>query len=557
MVTADTKASGSFAKLSKFSPRVSPKSERTKTLIQQNELSNKSKTSIPSPLQAEHRLQSPTMLRVTSLVQWLPKLAFKSRKAADLVPKNEDGSRVSTRRPSESSQSSLSSANSMQLAANDVSPSGDVQRYPLDVEKQLYELSYKKLCQPKRALGQQVAVSNLMLWYMAISTQSNSSSEYGGSPCVSQSEQTLSSICAQARLQAKTSSKEGVMSLSWMLSKYMDSLKKRKRASNMNPREGMVAASAAQKPTKLQRRRSISAPASEKLALVESPLADDSGQLVSPPLPAVESGLDSESVNFILEKEKADQAKLKSKKKARRKANQHRRCKSFEDDKLSPGSVTECSVLDDDVRKEAKKSSSKKPRSKLKSSKKDYASFENSLSEDVSSFLLDERRANVPPFHQTDDTMQSFSLLDSVTNSMDNGGSARYIEGSYGDSSISYGFDNQCRVYNSVPLSPMQDVIYANDASYDTHSLHSHHSVASAPPALYASSIVSESVPEQTLYSRDRDSIGGYNGHYSSESFVTSVPFDDRQFLETLYSFSFPLNQSSLANSRNNIKSTR
>ena len=47
----------------------------------------------------------------------------------------------------------------------------DYARYPLHVERALYRLSHFKLANPRRALGDQVMISNLMFWYLSVVNQ--------------------------------------------------------------------------------------------------------------------------------------------------------------------------------------------------------------------------------------------------------------------------------------------------------------------------------------------------------------------------------------------------
>lgn len=44
----------------------------------------------------------------------------------------------------------------------------DYARYPLHVERALYRLSHFKLANPRRALAEQVMISNLMFWYLSV-----------------------------------------------------------------------------------------------------------------------------------------------------------------------------------------------------------------------------------------------------------------------------------------------------------------------------------------------------------------------------------------------------
>lgn len=47
-------------------------------------------------------------------------------------------------------------------------PTPLVTRYPLDIERAIYQLSHIKLSNAKRPLQQQVAISNMMYWYLSI-----------------------------------------------------------------------------------------------------------------------------------------------------------------------------------------------------------------------------------------------------------------------------------------------------------------------------------------------------------------------------------------------------
>lgn len=44
----------------------------------------------------------------------------------------------------------------------------DYARYPLHIERALYRLSHFKLANPRRALAEQVMISNLMFWYLSV-----------------------------------------------------------------------------------------------------------------------------------------------------------------------------------------------------------------------------------------------------------------------------------------------------------------------------------------------------------------------------------------------------